>query len=66
MLDLDEELAIAVAHGNNLLRVCDKGHESLNKMVNEPKSHYISKRDLEPKAVTLQISSLFDKHDMDS
>ena len=65
-LDPENKNALIEANESKLLGVCEKGYASLNKMVNKPLSQFISKTDLQPKAVSLQIDSLMDKNDMGS
>ena len=65
-LDQVDNQGLMEAHESKFLKVCEKGYASLNKMVNKPASRFISKIDLQPKAVSLQIDSLMDKNDMGS
>ena len=64
--DPESDKALMAAHKQNFLHVCQKGNLSLNEMVGKPTKGMISSNKLNAQAVSLQIGSLLDQHEMDS
>ena len=64
--DPESDKALMAAHKQNFLNVCQKGNLSLNEMVGKPAKGMISSNKLNAQAVSLQIGSLLDQHEMES
>ena len=64
--DPESDKALMAAHKQNFLNVCQKGNLSLNEMVGKSAQGMISTNKLNAQAVSLQIGSLLDQHEMES